>query len=1223
MRWVLFVLLLPLLLLGALATPWGLRAAVGLGTGFVPGLSVDGVSGQLPGRLAVGRLRLTDAQGVWLEITDAEVALAWRDLFDRRVTLTGLRVGRLMVDRAAVTAPASAEPVPLAIPSLPRLPLALAIEALEFDRIELGAALLGTPVILALRGALALDSAGMRGALDARRLDQPGTATLNLALGADRLEATLDVAEPAQGIVATLAGLPQAPFTARLSISGPAADAQWQARGDLGEAQARLGGQVGLQDGAVTLTLDGRVAGGALLPAEYRALAANIIPGLTLRRRADGALAIERLDIASAAGRLTAEGTLGTDQRIRARYRLEPTAPEVFGALLPAGLGWRAVTAEGEISGPMAAPDVTTRIRIDAPRGAGAADALLGDAVTLAASLRGGVVEARLQGARLAATLRGRAATALDLTFTAEFRDAPGTTGTISAEGEITGTPLAPVIQARVTTPLLAAQGRVVAALRLDARATPTQLTVQGEARIDGRPLAIEAEAGRDGDAIRLSRLQARFAGIAIEAQAAATLPGPVTGHLTLNAPDLAPLGLGLAGRLAARIEGRAITGAQGPAAQGLRLSIEGTGVGAGAFRPAVQAEIDGTLAALGFRFGLRAPQGTLDVAGRTTQGDDTTITLTRFDGRAGPDALRLAAPTTIRVAPDGRITLPGARLVSQRGGSLAVQGSLADGQINGRADIAALPLLPFSAGAVAGTLTGQVLASGPAAAPQARATLRIEGLRATDPALAGLPAAQVQATASLAGRALRAEARIAAGPAVALTIEAAQPAGPGLDAPFTAAARGQLDLGTLARPFLAGGADRVAGRLRLDLRASGTPAAPVLAGSASLSDGSYANPITGVRLDGITAQFVARGERLVVDTLVGRTLGGGTITGQGWIEPLGAGIPAELRLTARNARPVTGEFGEATLDADLALRGPLTNGGSLAGRVTISRAELRIPETLGASIPTLGQVREVGPLPPGRRPPAAPRRAAPTTTTTTTTLPMALDLVLAAPRAVFLRGRGLEAELGGEITIRGTAAAPIPSGAFRLRRGSFDLVGRQLQFSRGVITFEGGSFNPTLDFLATARSRSNTINLNVKGTPARPELTVTAEPELPQDEALARLLFDRETTRLSPFELAGIAQAVAQLAGVLPAGSGVLDRLRTAAGLDRLGVTGDGRSGAAVEAGRYVAPGVFVGVRQGTSGGAPGVGVQVELTPRLRLEGQTQTGAAGDRLGITYEYEY
>ena len=98
----------------------------------------------------------------------------------------------------------------------------------------------------------------------------------------------------------------------------------------------------------------------------------------------------------------------------------------------------------------------------------------------------------------------------------------------------------------------------------------------------------------------------------------------------------------------------------------------------------------------------------------------------------------------------------------------------------------------------------------------------------------------------------------------------------------------------------------------------------------------------------------------------------------------------------------------------------------------------------------------------------------------------------------------------------------------------------------------------------------------------------------------------------------------MAQLAGVLPAGGGVLDRPRTAAGLDRLGVAGDGQRGAAVEAGRYVAPGVYVGVRQGISGGGtPGVGVQVELTPRLRLEGQTSTGPAGDRLGLTWEREY
>jgi translocation and assembly module TamB len=83
-------------------------------------------------------------------------------------------------------------------------------------------------------------------------------------------------------------------------------------------------------------------------------------------------------------------------------------------------------------------------------------------------------------------------------------------------------------------------------------------------------------------------------------------------------------------------------------------------------------------------------------------------------------------------------------------------------------------------------------------------------------------------------------------------------------------------------------------------------------------------------------------------------------------------------------------------------------------------------------------------------------------------------------------------------------------------------------------------------------------------------------------------------------------------------------DRLRAGLGLDRLGLTSDptNSNAAAVEAGRYVARGVFLSVRQGTTGNT-GVAAQVELTPRLRLEGQTATGAAGDRLGLSYELEY
>ena len=91
------------------------------------------------------------------------------------------------------------------------------------------------------------------------------------------------------------------------------------------------------------------------------------------------------------------------------------------------------------------------------------------------------------------------------------------------------------------------------------------------------------------------------------------------------------------------------------------------------------------------------------------------------------------------------------------------------------------------------------------------------------------------------------------------------------------------------------------------------------------------------------------------------------------------------------------------------------------------------------------------------------------------------------------------------------------------------------------------------------------------------------------------------------------------QLAGI---GTGALDRVRGALGLDRLGLTTDPQGRAAVEAGRYVATGLFLGVRQGAQG-QTGVAVQLELTPRLRLEAQTATGPAGDRVGMSYELEY
>ncbi|MCB6575115.1 translocation/assembly module TamB domain-containing protein, partial [Phascolarctobacterium faecium] len=55
---------------------------------------------------------------------------------------------------------------------------------------------------------------------------------------------------------------------------------------------------------------------------------------------------------------------------------------------------------------------------------------------------------------------------------------------------------------------------------------------------------------------------------------------------------------------------------------------------------------------------------------------------------------------------------------------------------------------------------------------------------------------------------------------------------------------------------------------------------------------------------------------------------------------------------------------------------------------------------------------------------------------------PPALDLVINAPNRVFIRGRGIDAELGGGFRIQGTARNAIPIGNLQLIRGRVDLLG-------------------------------------------------------------------------------------------------------------------------------------------------------------------------------------
>jgi translocation and assembly module TamB len=189
--------------------------------------------------------------------------------------------------------------------------------------------------------------------------------------------------------------------------------------------------------------------------------------------------------------------------------------------------------------------------------------------------------------------------------------------------------------------------------------------------------------------------------------------------------------------------------------------------------------------------------------------------------------------------------------------------------------------------------------------------------------------------------------------------------------------------------------------------------------------------------------------------------------------------------------------------------------------------------------------------------------------------------------------------------------------GAFEMRRGRFDVLGRRLDFTRGKVTFNGTT-DPDLDFVAETRSTDLTAKILVSGAASRPQVSFASTPELAQDEILARLLFNKSAGSLSASQAVQVAQTVAQFSGGRP---GVIENVRRSLGVDSLDVGADA-AGGAIGVGKRLNDRVYLGVRQGTSPGSSRATIDIDVTKNIRIRGAT--GADGStEAGVGVQWDY
>jgi translocation and assembly module TamB len=150
-----------------------------------------------------------------------------------------------------------------------------------------------------------------------------------------------------------------------------------------------------------------------------------------------------------------------------------------------------------------------------------------------------------------------------------------------------------------------------------------------------------------------------------------------------------------------------------------------------------------------------------------------------------------------------------------------------------------------------------------------------------------------------------------------------------------------------------------------------------------------------------------------------------------------------------------------------------------------------------------------------------------------------------------------------------------------------------------------------------------------VSGTARQPKIALSSTPTMPRDEILARVLFGSNVGSLTASQGIQLAAAAATLA---QGGPSVMDKVRSSIGLDRLdlgagGANPNGTQGTAkgttVTGGKYVANGVFVGVKQGLSGdsGSQAI-VEIEITPNISVN-STFGSRSGSGFGAKYSVDY
>lgn len=412
---------------------------------------------------------------------------------------------------------------------------------------------------------------------------------------------------------------------------------------------------------------------------------------------------------------------------------------------------------------------------------------------------------------------------------------------------------------------------------------------------------------------------------------------------------------------------------------------------------------------------------------------------------------------------------------------------------------------------------------------------------------------------------------------------------------------KSETNLGVLSKIFVTS-QQEIKGVLSTDLIIGGKLNDPKIMGDIILNQGRIEDKKIGILLSNITLRAKAQGSRINIDTLSANDQKNGVMHYKGYID-LSEEPYISLSGNVNNMQLLNSEKYNGMANANLALEGRLYDP-VFSGKISWIKLNITLPDSFTSGIPQINYVIKNDDSSIEQK--------------TENKVGLTLNLQVDFPKRVFIRGKGLDVELGGDLLITGSISDPIIAGKLNVIRGNYTFLDKVFDITKGDVGIDGDDIE--LDLRAEAKAKDLLAIISITGTPDRAKIEISSVPALPEDEIISKLLFGSDSHTLSPLQAIQLANTLSSLSGMQGSGGqlDLLSKTRSFLGIDALSFIGGN-----VGAGKYLLDNVYIRGEQGTSMDDMRIAIEIEINEHISIESSAGMGSTPNDIKVFWKKDY